>query len=109
MSRNMLRGTMGKRRASTRLSERLKRLREVALARGNATAGTPGTRALAMMRASEKHPGHSWVEHRAHTLLELVREAPLSIGADWHLAGDHLFSTNTQALDWGHWGDHAAQ
>ena len=61
------------------LSPRIARLRDRALARGNGTGGRAGERALAMMRAWRDHPGCSWGQHRALTLLELVRGATLAI------------------------------
>lgn len=89
------------------LPARLDRLRERAIRRGDGTGGTPCARALAMMRAERQHPGCSWVEHRAYTLKCLAEEAPLIITEDELLVGEHLFSRETEALDFGRWDDAA--
>lgn len=92
---------------ATDLSARIARLRDRALARGNGTGGRAGERALAMMRAWRDNPGCSWGQHRAFTLLELVRSATLAIGEDSRIAGEHLFDTAAGGLDWGGWHESA--
>jgi len=93
--------------STTEQPPRLHRLRAAAMHRGDGTGGAPGARALAMWRAWCEHPGCSWAQHRAFTLRCLAEDAPLSVGDDELLLGEHLFSRQTEALDFGNWGDAA--
>ena len=59
--------------------------------RGSFVAGfNPFVRDVALWRAVRA--GRSRVETRAAFLLELVGSAPMEIGADWRLAGEHLIA-----------------
>lgn len=73
------------------LSPRLQRLRESVMKRQGSWVASqfPCLVDLALWRGSR--PEQSRVERRAARLLEVVRLARIEIGADWHLAGEHLW------------------
>lgn len=80
------------------LSPRLRRLRDAVVVRqGSWVAGQcPCLLDLALWRGTR--PGQSRVERRAALLLEVVRAAKLEIGADWRLAGEHLWPREHQGV-----------
>jgi pyruvate formate-lyase/glycerol dehydratase family glycyl radical enzyme len=80
------------------LSPRLQRLRESVIARQGAwnPATSPVIADMALWRAI--HAGQSRVQRRAAFLLQLVNLAPMDIGPDWLLAGEHLRPKQERAL-----------
>lgn len=79
-----------KTQTATALSPRLELLRATVMAQQGAwnPAVNFSICDVALWRAAR--PGQSRVQRRAAFLLELVNLAPLRIGAEWRLAGEHL-------------------
>ena len=90
-------------------SPRILRLRGRVLADGGAARGEPGYRALARMLAHTKYRAVTWGQRRGFGLKALAEAAPLAIGRDDRLVGEHLFSEATFSLDFGLFDEVAAK
>ena len=80
-------------------SPRVRRLRELVLARGGAAQGKPGYRAWATVLAATEMGAGTWGQRRAYMLKVLVERAPLSIAGDERIVGEHLFSEKAGNID----------